>query len=461
MNNKNTPLKAIVIGAGLAGTEASLNLSKNGVEVDLYEMRPKKMTKAHTTDKCAELVCSNSLRGASLSNAVGLLKEELRVLNSFVIKSADINQVPAGGALAVDREKFSTYLDNQVRNNKNINFFTKEIETIPQVSDDTPIIIATGPLTSESFSKSIMNLINEKYLSFYDAISPIVTADSINYDYTFRQSRYDKGNGDDYINIPFTKEEYIEFVNDINSAEKLVPHHDVDENLHEFEGCMPIEDMAKRGENALRFGPCKPVGLTDPRTGIKPYAVMQLRKDNLDGSLLSLVGMQTRMTYKEQQRIFKKIKAFENAEFVRLGSVHRNTFMNSPLLLNNFMQLKKKPNIFFAGQITGTEGYVEAIAGGVVSSFNAYNFLTSKPLKSFPLETAIGSLINYISCEENAKNFQPMNVNFGLMPDYVELNMEAKKNKIGKLKRREDISKRALKVLNEFKNEFEFFNLIN
>ena len=451
-------LKAIIIGAGLAGTEAALNLSKNDVKVDLYEMRPEKMTKAHTTDKCAELVCSNSLRGASLSNAVGLLKEELRALNSFVIQSADVNQVPAGGALAVDREKFSSYLATLVRTNENINFITKEIETIPEVSDDTPIIIATGPLTSESFSKSIMNLINEKYLSFYDAISPIVTADSINYDYTFRQSRYDKGNGDDYINIPFTKEEYIEFVNDINSAEKLVPHHDVDENLHEFEGCMPIEDMAKRGENALRFGPCKPVGLTDPKTGMKPYAVMQLRKDNLDGSMLSLVGMQTRMTYGEQLRIFRKIKAFENAEFVRLGSVHRNTFMNSPLLLNHYMQLKKKPNIFFAGQITGTEGYVEAIAGGVVASFNAFNFLTNKPLKSFPLETAIGSLINYISSEENAKNFQPMNVNFGLMPDYVELNMEAKKNKIGKLKRREDISMRALKILNEFKEELEFFN---
>ncbi len=447
--------KVIILGAGLAGSEASLQLAKRGIKVDLYEMRPKKMTKAHNTGKCAELVCSNSLRGASLSNAVGLLKEELRQLNSSLIESADKNQVPAGGALAVDRENFSSFVDKKIKNNPNINFIEDEITNIPN-EKDIPIIIATGPLTSKDFSDAIKNFIDQEYLSFYDATSPIVTADSINYDYVFSQSRYDKGNGIDYLNIPFNKDEYLSFVNDVNNAEKLVPHNNADENLHEFEGCMPIEDMTKRGDNVLRFGPFKPVGLTNPKTGEKPYAVLQLRKDNIDGTLLSLVGIQTRMTHGEQLRIFKKIKALESAEFVRLGSVHRNTFINSPLLLNPSLTLRKKLNILFAGQITGSEGYVEAMAGGLLAGLNAYNLIHDKELIVFPQETAIGALFRYISTPENAKNFQPMNVNFGLIPDYVELNDIAKKNKVGKLERREMISKRALKILEDFKSNLAY-----
>lgn len=447
--------KVIIFGAGLAGSEASLQLASRNIKVDLYEMRPKKMTKAHNTGKCAELVCSNSLRGASLSNAVGLLKEELRHLNSFLIEGADKNQVPAGGALAVDREKFSSFIDEKIRTNSNINFIEEEIKDIPD-ERNVPIIIATGPLTSEDFSNAIKNFINQEYLSFYDATSPIVTADSINYDYAFLQSRYDKGNGVDYLNIPFNKDEYFAFVHDVNDAKKVIPHHNVDENLHEFEGCMPIEDMTKRGDNVLRFGPFKPVGLTDPRTGEKPYAVLQLRKDNIDGTLFSLVGIQTRMTHGEQLRIFKKIKALENAEFIRLGSVHRNTFINSPLLLDASLSLRKQSNIFFAGQITGSEGYVEAMAGGLLAGLNAYNFIENKKLITFPIETSIGALFNYISTKDNAKNFQPMNVNFGLIPDYIELNDIAKKNKIGKIERREEISKRALKILDDFKSNTNY-----
>jgi len=439
--------KVSIIGAGLAGSEAAYQISKRGFEVDLFEMRPLKMTKAHKTSSCAELVCSNSFRGADLSNAVGLLKEELRLWDSLIMQAADYAKLPAGGALAVDRERFSEFIDGRIKADKNINFHTREIVELPEFSKDSPLLIATGPLTSPDLSKQISELTGDTQLSFFDAISPIILSSSIDYDHVFRQSRYDKGDGADYLNIPLEKEEYYAFVDDVLNAEKFGGHEEVEsdqiEGIRPFEGCMPIEDMAERGIDTLRFGPLKPVGLTNPKTQRRPYGVIQLRQDNKEGTLWSMVGFQTRMKHPEQLRVFKKLKGLENAEFVRLGSVHRNTFIDSPKCLSNSLEFKTKPGLFFAGQITGTEGYVESTSGGLVAGINIAKLLADEQMLVHSNDTAIGSLINYIS-DESRQFFQPMNISFGLMPNYAKA-LEGRKKKDKKEIRRE-ISEKSLEI---------------
>ncbi len=410
-------------------------------------MRPKQMTKAHKTERLAELVCSNSFRGAALTNAVGLLKEELRKLGSLVMKSADLHQVPAGGALAVDRDRFSAEIDHLIRNHPLITVSTEEITEIPEASREAPVIVATGPLTSKPLAANIQALIGESSLAFFDAISPIILGESIDLEKVFRQSRYDKGDGDDYLNIPLSREEYYTFVELVRTGEKFGGHEEVEsdqvDNLRPFEGCMPIEEMVDRGPDTLRFGPFKPVGLTDPSTGARPYAVVQLRQDNKEGTLWSMVGMQTKLKHPEQLRIFRTLRGLENADFVRLGSVHRNTFINSPKCLNATLEFRGKPGLFFAGQMTGVEGYVESTAGGVVAALNAARCLEQLEPRPLPAETAIGSLMNYISDPER-KDFQPMNISFGLMPSYSAFEMRDKNE------RRKRCSEQALAVLSEW-----------
>jgi methylenetetrahydrofolate--tRNA-(uracil-5-)-methyltransferase len=445
--------KVTIIGAGLAGTEAALQLANAGFPVELHEMRPKVMTKAHKTGSSAELVCSNSFRGAALTNGVGLLKEELRRAGSYIMRAADLHQVPAGGALAVDRDRFSQELDGQLRSHPNIKFIEEEILKIPQASRSEPVIIATGPLTSPSLAEQIKKLTGEDSLAFFDAISPIIFGDSIDLSKVFRQSRYDKGDGDDYLNISLDKEQYYEFVKQVLEGEKYGGKEEVEadmvKNLRPFEGCMPIEEMVERGPDTLRFGPFKPVGLTDPNSGRRPYAVCQLRQDNKEGTLWSMVGMQTRLKHPEQLRIFKTLPGLENAEFVRLGSVHRNTFINSPMCLNGTLEFRTVPGLFFAGQITGVEGYVESTAGGLAASHSVKEIIAGREPRIFPIDTAIGSLMNYISDPER-KNFQPMNISFGLMPSYFEIETESKKKKEGKNERRLKCSQRALDSLGSF-----------
>jgi len=411
-----------ILGAGLAGSEAAWQLSKRGINVELYEMRPVKETKAHKTAKCAELVCSNSFRGAALSNAVGLLKEELKLWDSLIMEAALFAEVPAGGALAVDRDKFSCYIDEKIRSNPLIEFKNEEITEIPEFNREQPLIIATGPLTSPTFANAIEKLVGNDSLAFFDAISPIFFDESLDHSLCFRQSRYDKGDGDDYLNIPITETEYQTFITEVANAEKYTGNEEVEndslEKLRPFEGCMPIEDMIERGPETLRFGPLKPVGLTDPRTGKRPHAVMQLRKENKEGSAWNLVGMQTRMKRHEQDRILKSLAPLKNAEFVRYGSVHRNTFIDSPRVLSPSLEMKNKPGLFFAGQITGTEGYVESTAGGIAASVNALRAIKNEDPFIFPIETALGSLFHYISDPERV-DFQPMNISFGLMPTYL------------------------------------------
>jgi methylenetetrahydrofolate--tRNA-(uracil-5-)-methyltransferase len=436
-----------IIGAGLAGSEAAYQITKKGIKVSIFEMRPDKTTKAHKTNKCAELVCSNSFRGADLTNAVGLLKEELRLWDSLIMKAADHSKTPAGGAMAVDREKFSDYVDSFIRSNPLINFQTSEITEIPEPNPNNPVIIATGPLTSPGLSNMIKKLTGENQLSFFDAISPIIHSSSIDFDLVFRQSRYDKGEGADYLNIPLNKEEYYKFIDDVLTSEKFGGHEEVEsddiQGIRPFEGCMPIEDMAMRGIETLRYGPLKPVGLTDPRTGTRPYAVIQLRQDNLEGTLWSMVGFQTRMKHPEQLRIFKTLKGLENAEFVRLGSVHRNTFIDSPKCLNPTLEFRSKPGLFFAGQITGTEGYVESTSGGLVAGMNALKFLNQEEQITHSIETAIGALMYYIS-DPSREYFQPMNISYGLMPSYANALAGVKKK--DKKEVRISIAKRALEI---------------
>lgn len=418
-----TSPQVTIIGAGLAGSEAAWQLAQRGVSVEIREMRPKQMTKAHRTGLCAELVCSNSLRGAALTNAVGLLKEELRRAGSLVMEAADRHRVPAGGALAVDRDRFSEYIDTRLRSHPCVSVVEGEVTEIPEATARNPVIIATGPLTSHALAKKIEALTGTESLAFFDAISPIVLASSIDTTQVFRQSRYDKGDGHDYLNAPFSKEEYQAFVEAIRNGEKYGAHDEVEsdrvDNLRPFEGCMPIEEMVARGEETLRFGPMKPVGLRDPRTGQRPHAVVQLRQDDKEGHRWSLVGFQTRLKHPEQQRIFRTIPGLQHAEFVRLGSVHRNTFLNSPRCLEPTLQFRKNPHLFFAGQISGVEGYVESTAGGLVAAFNAARLLASLPTLAFPAHTAIGALMHYIS-EPTRECFQPMNISFGLMTSYLE-----------------------------------------
>ena len=403
--------KIIIAGAGLAGSEAAWQAAERGVKVELYEMRPEHMTPAHKTGEFAELVCSNSLRGAGLENAVGVLKEEMRRLGSVVMEAADATKVPAGGALAVDRHGFSQRITEKVSNHPNVKVIHKELTEIP-MEDDAVTIVATGPLTAGALAEDIKKRVGQGYFYFYDAAAPIVTLESVDMTRAWRASRYDKGEAA-YINCPMTKEEYTAFWNALVTAEKA-PTHDFEKEIF-FEGCMPVEVMASRGEDTLLFGPLKPVGLDDPRTGKRPYAVVQLRQDNAEGTLYNIVGFQTHLKWPEQRRVFAMIPGLENAEFVRYGVMHRNTFINSPLALLPTMQLKDEPRLFFAGQMTGVEGYVESASSGLVAGINAARLVMGKEPVVFPEATAHGALCHYITTADS-KKFQPMNVNFGLMP---------------------------------------------
>lgn len=402
-----------VIGAGLAGCEAAWQIAKRGIKVKLYEMKPKSFSPAHHLDTFAELVCSNSLRSDQLENAVGLLKEEMRLLDSLIMKCADMTRVPAGGALAVDRTGFSQLVTDHIKDNSNIEIINEEVENVPE---DGIVVVASGPLTSEKLSHNIMKLVGEEYLHFFDAAAPIVTYDSINMDRAFKAARYNRGT-EDYINCPMEKHEYEIFWKELVGAE-LAEVKDFEKEVV-FEGCMPVETMAKRGIDTLRFGPLKPVGLINPATGKEAYAVVQLRQDNSEGTLYNIVGFQTRLKWPEQKRVFSLIPGLEKAEFARYGVMHRNTYLNSPKLLSAVYCLRNKPDIFFAGQITGVEGYVESSASGLVAGINAAMSFMGKPEVIFPGNTAIGALGRYIS-DANIKNFQPMNINFGLMDSIGE-----------------------------------------
>jgi methylenetetrahydrofolate--tRNA-(uracil-5-)-methyltransferase len=434
--------EVIVIGAGLAGSEAAWQLAKRGVRVILYEMRPKKLTPAHKTGFFAELVCSNSLRSKDLTNAVGLLKEELRRLGSIIMESADINQIPGGKALVVDREKFAKYITEKLQNHPNIRLVCEEMTEIPT---DRVVIVATGPLTSDPLAMSLAKLISEPFLHFYDAISPIVYAESIDWGKVFVADRYGEEEGA-YVNCPLTKEEYERFVQELLSAEK-VPLHPFEEPKY-FEGCLPIEVMAERGIDTLRYGPMKPKGLIDPRTGKEPYAVVQLRPENAERTLYNMVGFQTKLKYHEQERVFRLIPGLERAEFARYGSIHRNTFVNAPKVLTPYLQLKNYPNVFLAGQITGVEGYVESTAMGLVAGINAYRLIKGKDLVIPPPETAIGSLVHYLQFS-NPKHFQPMNVNWGLFPEI------SGKRKIKKEEKVRALVERALKALEDWQSKLD------
>ncbi|WP_224925373.1 FADH(2)-oxidizing methylenetetrahydrofolate--tRNA-(uracil(54)-C(5))-methyltransferase TrmFO [Bacillus pumilus] len=398
-----------VIGAGLAGSEAAWQIAKRGIKVNLYEMRPVKQTPAHHTDKFAELVCSNSLRANALTNAVGVLKEEMRHLDSAIIAAADESSVPAGGALAVDRHEFATNVTDRVKNHPNVTVFQEEVQSIPE----GPTIIATGPLTSEALSKELKSLTGEEYLYFYDAAAPILEKDSIDMDKVYLKSRYDKGEAA-YLNCPMTEEEFDRFYEALISAE-TVPLKEFEKEIF-FEGCMPIEVMAKRGKKTMLFGPMKPVGLEDPKTGKRPYAVVQLRQDDAAGTLYNIVGFQTHLKWGDQKEVFRLIPGLEEAEIVRYGVMHRNTFINSPSLLKPTYQFKNREDLFFAGQMTGVEGYVESAASGLVAGINAARFVKGEELVTLPEETAIGSMAYYIT-STNKKSFQPMNANFGLLKD--------------------------------------------
>ena len=429
--------KVIVIGAGLAGSEAAWQLAKRGAKVDLYEMRPQKMTPAHKTENFGELVCSNSLRANNITNAVGLLKEEMRMLDSIIIKCADATQVPAGGALAVDRDKFSEMITETIKNHPNINVIGEELPTIPK--GDVPVIVATGPLTSDALSQDIRNYTKQDGLYFYDAAAPIIEKDSIDMEKVYLKSRYDKGEAA-YLNCPMTKDEFFNFYNELINAE-AAPLKDFEKEIY-FEGCMPFEEMAKRGEKTLLFGPMKPVGLEDPKTDKRPYAVVQLRQDNSEGTLYNIVGFQTHLKWGEQKRIINMIPSLENANIVRYGVMHRNTYLNSPQLLEKTYKLKDEKNIYFAGQMTGVEGYVESAASGIVAALNALYNTEDKEIV-FPTETMIGAMANYI-VDNTSKNFQPMNANFGIIKPLPE-RIKDKKEKY------ERYAKRSLEMLENFK----------
>lgn len=398
-----------IIGAGLAGCEAAWQIANRGIPVELCEMRPQRMTPAHQSDRLGELVCSNSLRGTGMHNAVGLLKEELRRCNSLFISTADAHAVPAGGALAVDREGFSEQVTQLIEAHPLITLKRQEVTEIP---DDRLVIIASGPLTSDALAAKIGALTGREHLYFYDAIAPIVEADSIDRDQVYAASRYDRG-GADYLNCPFDKEQYLAFVEALCKGDKVAPH-DFEKVVH-FEGCMPVEVLAERGEMTLAFGPMKPVGLRDPRTGRDPFAVIQLRQDDKHASLYNLVGFQTKLTYPEQERIFRTIPGLEHARFARLGSMHRNTFINAPTCLSATLQLKENPNVFFAGQITGVEGYVESAASGFLAGLSAAAYYQEHRFQPPPPTTALGALLTY-PVTATAENFQPMNITYGLFP---------------------------------------------
>jgi len=426
-----------IIGAGLAGCEAAWQAAQRGVGVTLREMKPERFSPAHHLPGLGELVCSNSLRGDSLENAVGLLKEELRRCNSLIMEAAEATRVPAGGALAVDRQLFTEYITDKIQSHPLIRLERGEVTAIPA---EGTVIIASGPLTSDLLALSLASLTGDR-LYFYDAIAPIVSADSLDMTRVFAASRYGKGDGDDYLNCPLNAEEYGRFVDELLKGEKVAAREF--ERIVHFEGCMPVEEMAGRGPETLRFGPMKPVGLIDPRTGGEPYAVIQLRAENRERTMYNLVGFQTKLAWPEQRRIFRMIPGLEQAEFVRLGSLHRNTFINAPALLLPTQQLRSEPRILFAGQITGVEGYVESAASGFLAGITAARLLQGAPLAVPPPETALGAQMAHIT-NADARHFQPMNVNYGLFPELA--------GRVKKKEKRQRLAERALAALDGWRS---------
>ena len=430
--------KVKVIGAGLAGSEAAWQLAQRGIQVELIEMKPHKMTPAHHSENFGELVCSNSLRGDRLENAVGLLKEELRRLDSLIISCADATRVEAGGCLAVDRDGFSALITEKIKNHPNITVTAQEVTEVPE----GPVIIATGPLTSDALSEAIGEYFGQDYLHFFDAAAPLVTAESIDMEHAWWQSRYDRGTPD-YINCAMDKEQYEAFMKELVSAEEAPVHGFEDKNV--FEGCMPVEVMARRGFDTLRYGPLKPVGLRDPKTGKEPYAVVQLRQDNAAKSVFNLVGFQTHLKFGEQKRVFSMIPALHDAEFVRYGVMHQNTFLQSPKLLDRYYADRRNPLVAFAGQMTGVEGYVESAASGFLAAVAMAAKVQGRELPDFPRTTAIGALGLYIS-DESIENFQPMNINFSIIqPLEQRIRKKAEKNLA--------IANRSLAVIDQIKKE--------
>jgi len=430
----------VVIGAGLAGCEAVWQIAKRGGEVILYEMKPEVYSPAHRSPFFAEIVCSNSFKSESLENGPGVLKKEMELLESFILKTAKETRVPAGDSLAVDREVFSKGITQVIERLENVEILRKEVSAIPE---DGITIIATGPLTSETLSREIQRITGDQHLFFYDAISPIVTADSIDFEKVFKASRYGKG-GNDYINCPMGEDEYYRFMDALNQAEK-VPIRNF-ERMYLFEGCLPVEELAARGKDTLAFGPLKPVGLIDPKTGRQPFAVIQLRQEDRFGTLFNLVGFQTRLKQEEQKKVFRMIPGLEKAEFVRLGSVHRNTFIDSPRLMKESLQLRNRPNLFFTGQITGVEGYMESTAMGLLAGINAFRKARGMETVFPPATTAMGALIHYITHSPTIP-FQPMNINFGLFPPL--------QGKARGRERRRLLAKRALNEMEKWMKEME------
>jgi len=437
--------KVTVLGAGLAGSECAWQLAKRGIKVRLVEMKPNKMSPAHTSPYFGELVCSNSLRSDELSNAVGLLKAEMRAMGSLIMESADANRVAAGGALAVDREGFAKYITDKLRSNENVEIVEAEADEIPEGE----VVIATGPLSSDAIAERIAQLCPESDLHFYDAVAPIVSIDSVDMDSAFFASRYNKGTAD-YVNCPMDKEEYLAFWQELCNAKEAEVHGFDDGGV--FEGCMPVEVMARRGVDTLRYGPLKPVGLVDPRTERENYAVVQLRRDNADGTIYNIVGFQTHLTWGEQKRVFSMIPALKNANFVRYGVMHRNTYINSPQLLDRYYRLRSDERISFAGQITGVEGYVESAASGMLAGIELAARVLGLESVDFPQETAIGALSLYVS-GGSVGQFQPMNINFGIIKA-LDYRVKGKRNKNA------EISRRSLEIIEKLK-EKEIFNCEN
>lgn len=427
--------KAAVIGGGFAGVECAAQLAKRGIEVDLFEMKPQRFSPAHKSDMLCELVCSNSFKAMRVESASGLLKAEMKMLGSICVECAEKAAVPAGGALAVDRDIFASLVTGITEKNEKINVIRQEITEIPTGYD--AVVIAAGPLVSDALAESIKKLTGNAFLSFFDAAAPVIEADSVDMDKAFLQSRYDRGGEDDYINCPMNKEEYEAFYDALVNAE-IAELHEFDKK-HVYEGCMPIEIMAKRGADTIRFGPLKPVGLRDPKTGHRPWAVLQLRKENREGTMYNLVGFQTNLKFPEQKRVFSMIPALHGAEFVRYGVMHRNTFLDSPRLLSGDFSMKEHPDIFFAGQITGVEGYMESAAAGIMAGINAARRILGKDTVILPPENMIGALSRYIS-DEYVVNFQPMGASFGLLPQLPE-RIRDKKERYGAL------AKRSLEML--------------
>jgi methylenetetrahydrofolate--tRNA-(uracil-5-)-methyltransferase len=438
--------KVKIIGGGLAGCEAAWQLAKRGIKVEIYEMRQgQKTSPAHKTDGLAELVCSNSLRNDDVESAIGLLHEEMRMLDSLIIKVADKHRVPAGSALAVDRDEFSQEIENTIKNHPNITLIRQEID---QINPEENIIIASGPITSDALSQEIIRLTDVQKLHFFDAISPIVHHDSIDFSKCWAQSRYDKGEGKDYLNCPMDKRQYEEFIADLVAGEKM-DFKEWEKDTPYFEGCLPIEVMAERGVETLRYGPLKPVGLTNPYSPDKSHAVVQLRQDNKQGTLFNIVGFQTKLKYHEQKRIFTKIPGLENAQFARLGGIHRNSFIQSPKLLDQNLSLKNHPTVKFAGQITGVEGYVESASMGLICGIMTACELEKKESPKFNNQTAIGSLLNYITNDhilDEKNSFQPMNINFGLFEPLTK--------RMDKKSKRKAYSQRALEEIGKIRAKF-------